>query len=110
MALSYDVYVRELQEVTGERLKQLHVVGGGANNGFLCQLSADVLGMAIYAGPTEATVLGNLAVQMIADGSVRDIQEARDLIRRSFPVRAYAPRPMDSGLLAELRAKYRSFG
>lgn len=110
MALSYDVYVRELQEVTGERLKQLHVVGGGANNGFLCQLSADVLGMAIYAGPTEATVLGNLAVQMIADGSVRDIQEARDLIRRSFPVRAYAPRPMDSGLLAELRAKYRSLG
>lgn len=110
MALSYDVYVRELEQVTGERLKQLHIVGGGSNNEFLCQLSADVLGMEIYAGPAEATVLGNLAVQMIADGAIRDLQEARDIIRHSFAVRTYAPRPMDSGFLAELRAKYRSLG
>ncbi len=110
MALSYDVYVRELEEVTGERLEQLHIVGGGSNNAFLCQLSADLLGMNVYAGPTEATVLGNLAVQMIACGEIADIQEARELIRNSFTIHAYEPEPVDSALLAELRARYRGLG
>ncbi|GIO30257.1 MULTISPECIES: rhamnulokinase [Paenibacillus] len=110
MALSYDVYVRELEHVTGEPLKQLHIVGGGSNNAFLCQLGADLLGMEIYAGPTEATVLGNLAVQMIADGAIRDLGEAREMIRHSFEIRKYEPRPEDPARLKELRDRYRSLG
>ncbi|MED5020812.1 rhamnulokinase [Paenibacillus chibensis] len=108
MALSYGGYVRELERVTGEPLKQLYIVGGGSNNEFLCQLSADLLGMEVYAGPTESTVLGNLAIQMIAEGEIGDIQEARDIIRNSFPMRIYEPRPVDPAMLAELRARYDS--
>lgn len=108
LALSYDAYVREIEKMTGENLEELHIVGGGSNNEFLCQLSADLLGKDIEAGPTESTVLGNLAIQMIADGAIRDIQEARAIIRHSFAIRTYKPRPVDPNMLAEQRTKFHS--
>jgi rhamnulokinase len=67
------------------------VVGGGAANGLLCQLTADVTGLPVVAGPVEATAIGNLLVQIIADGGLRDLQEARELVRSSVPVRRYDP-------------------
>lgn len=95
LALSYYFYIQDLQQLTGDSLERLHIVGGGANNGLLCQITADLLEMEIHAGPTESTALGNLVVQMISTGAVTDLQEAREIISRSFQVTSYIPKGMD---------------
>lgn len=95
LALSYYFYIQDLQQLTGDNLERLHIVGGGANNGLLCQITADLLEMEIHAGPTESTALGNLVVQMISTGAVTDLQEAREIISRSFQVTSYIPKGMD---------------
>ncbi|QQZ60095.1 rhamnulokinase [Paenibacillus sonchi] len=94
LALSYRSYLQELEELTGTAVEVLQIVGGGANNGLLCQLTADVAGREVLAGPTESTALGNLAVQLIHAGSVANIAEARAIIGNSFPMASYTPRPV----------------
>lgn len=94
LALSYRSCMEELEALTGERIETLRIVGGGAHNRLLCQLTADVLGKDVSAGPTESTALGNLAVQMISAGVLPDIREARELIGRSFPAETYRPQPI----------------
>ncbi|WP_238651519.1 rhamnulokinase [Paenibacillus piscarius] len=104
LAMSYHTYLAELEELTGQRIQVLQIVGGGANNGLLCQLTADVTGREVLAGPTESTALGNLAVQMIEAGRVSDIHEARRIIADSFAVRSYLPQPVPQ--LAELLVRW----
>ncbi|MCE3201404.1 rhamnulokinase [Paenibacillus sonchi] len=94
LALSYRSYLQELEELTGTAVEVLQIVGGGANNALLCQLTADVAGREVLAGPTESTALGNLAVQLIHAGSVANIAEARAIIGNSFPMASYTPRPI----------------
>jgi rhamnulokinase len=106
LALSYDVYLQELTRLTGQKPKTLHIVGGGANNELLCQWTADVAGIPVEAGPTESTALGNLLVQMISSGAIRDISEGRELIRRSFSIRTYVPRGNHADEIAEARERF----
>lgn len=94
LALSYRSYLKELEALTGTAIEVLQIVGGGANNELLCQLTADVIGKEVLAGPAEATALGNIAVQLIQSGKVSDIHEARALIGQSFEIKSYLPRPM----------------
>lgn len=91
LAILYALCVEELEAITGRAIEVIHIVGGGASNELLCQLTATVSGKKVTAGPTESTALGNLAVQMIATGELHDIHEARRLIRRSFASVAYEP-------------------
>ncbi|WP_340003582.1 rhamnulokinase [Paenibacillus sp. FSL K6-0276] len=94
LALSYLTYLVELEKMTESLIEGLQIVGGGANNTLLCQLTADVIGREVKAGPTEATALGNIVVQMISSGSISDINEARDIIDKSFEIKSYIPRPI----------------
>ncbi|WP_019638015.1 rhamnulokinase [Paenibacillus fonticola] len=94
LALTYLDALHELERLQGEAVEVLHIVGGGSNNELLCQLTADVLGITVQAGPTESTALGNVAVQMISSGEIDGIAEARELIGRSFPASVYQPRPL----------------
>ncbi len=94
LALSYRSYLQELEELTGTAVEVLQIVGGGANNALLCQLTADVIGREVLAGPTESTALGNLAVQLIHVGCVANLAEARAIIGNSFPIVTYTPRPV----------------
>jgi len=73
------------------------MVGGGVRNRLLCQLTADATGLPVHAGPVEATAIGNLMVQAMATGCVRDLAEIRAVVRRSFDVQVYEPRPDESG-------------
>ncbi|SFJ68364.1 rhamnulokinase [Paenibacillus sp. UNC496MF] len=92
LALKYR-YVLELTErLSNKRFGGLHMVGGGIQNGLLCQWSANAIGRPVWAGPVEGSALGNLAVQWIAQGEFADIREARKVIRDSFPVTVYEPR------------------
>jgi rhamnulokinase len=85
-----------LREAAGAAPRELHVVGGGARNRLLCQWTADATGLPVLAGPEEATLVGNLAVQAIALGELDSIEEARRVVRASFPLTPYEPRGADA--------------
>ncbi len=91
LAILYALCVEEMEAITGRAIEVIHIVGGGSSNQLLCQLTANVSGKKVTAGPTESTALGNLAVQMIATGEVSDIHEARSLIRHTFASAIYEP-------------------
>ncbi len=91
LAQKYKEAVSHLAKVTGKKFDCLRMVGGGIKDTLLCQLSADATGLPVYAGPVEATVLGNLSAQMIAMGAVKDVDEARKIIADSFPMETYLP-------------------
>jgi rhamnulokinase len=79
------------EQLAGGRLETIHIVGGGTKNRQLCQFAANACGRRVVAGPVEATAIGNVMVQAVADGDVGSIAEARDVIRNSFPVDEYEP-------------------
>jgi len=84
--------VEEAQELSGTDVDVVHVVGGGARNSLLCQLTADACGLPVLAGPVEATALGNVLVQARALGAVGgDLAQLRSLIRDSEQVVRYEP-------------------
>jgi rhamnulokinase len=91
LALKYRVVLESLEELTGVHYDTLHIVGGGAKNRLLNQLTADATGRVVLAGPVEATALGNIAMQMVATGAVPSVDAARQLIGRSFPLARYEP-------------------
>jgi rhamnulokinase len=92
LAIIYAIALNDLEEIIGKKINQLHIVGGGANNEFLNQLTADISGKTVYAGPTEATAIGNLVMQMIAIEEVADLASARHLIKESFEIKQYTPK------------------
>jgi rhamnulokinase len=84
--------VEEAQELSGKSVDLVHIVGGGARNSLLCQLTADACGLPVLAGPVEATALGNVLVQARALGAVSgDLAQLRSLIRGSQQVTRYEP-------------------
>ena len=91
LAQCYAQSVRQLERLTGRGFQAVHIVGGGSQDAYLNQLTASATGLPVYAGPTEGTALGNLLVQMIAQGEFASLQEARDAIRASFAVKEVLP-------------------
>lgn len=91
LALKYRDVLDSLEQLTGFRLAPLHIVGGGAMNELLCQWTANACDRQVVAGPTEATALGNLGMQLIAAGKISGLQEMRALIRNSFSPRIHKP-------------------
>ena len=81
--------IKELEKITGKTYDRIHVVGGGANAGYLNELTAKYCKKPVYAGPTEATALGNLAVQMMYSGELKDLVDARACIKESFDIKIY---------------------
>ena len=75
----------------GRRADVVHVVGGGAANPLLCQLTADLTGRPVLAGPVEATAVGNLLVQARADGRLGTLEDLRAVVARSLPPRRFEP-------------------
>lgn len=92
LAACYAKTMEEMQALTGCRYESIHVVGGGANASYLNELTAKATKRTVYAGPTEATAIGNVAAQMIADGKLGGLEEARNCIFHSFDIRKYESR------------------
>lgn len=92
LADSYKLVAERIVEVTGMNLEHIHVVGGGSANSLLNQLTADATGVNVSAGPIEATLLGNLGVQAMAAGEIKNLQHLRQLIKINFPICEYLPR------------------
>ncbi len=89
LAKCYADAKKEIEAMTGISYESIHIIGGGANADYLNRLTAKVTGKKVLAGPVEATAIGNLAVQMIADGVLGSLQDARKCIRESFPIKVY---------------------
>jgi rhamnulokinase len=96
LALRYRWVLEKLEQLTGKRLEVIHVVGGGSQNALLCQLTADACDRSVLAGPVEATAIGNLLVQAVGLRLLDSLADGREVVRRSFEVKAYTPqRPAD---------------
>lgn len=95
LALRYRWVLERLEELTGQRLETIHVVGGGCQNRLLCQFTADACNRPVLAGPVEATALGNVLVQAVGLGLLGSLAEAREVVRRSFAVETYTPHEPD---------------
>ena len=92
LAASYRRGLDTLERLTGQKLSRLHVVGGGSKNRLLMQLAADATGRQVICGPVEATAIGNLLIQALALGKIKDHAELRAIVRASFPVETFQPR------------------
>ena len=92
LAVCYDKSIREMSAITGKAFTSINIVGGGSQNVVLNQMTADVTGLPVYAGPAEGTALGNLAAQMIADGAFADLAAFRKALPGSVEIREYLPK------------------
>ncbi|MFK7817495.1 MAG: rhamnulokinase [Planctomycetaceae bacterium] len=91
LALKYNQVLAGLENLTGERVEVIHIVGGGSQNELLNQLTANACGRPVVAGPVEATAIGNVLVQARAAGSVSSLAEIRDVVRNSYELKTYEP-------------------
>ena len=91
LALKYQSVLGMLESLTGSAIELVHIVGGGTQNKLLCQMTADACQRQVVAGPMEATATGNLLVQLIANGAVASVAEARQVVKNSFTVDTYTP-------------------
>ena len=89
LASCYADTIKEIEELTGEKYSCINVVGGGSNAVYLNELTARYTGRTVYAGPSEATAIGNLTVQMITSGELDSPETARVCIFNSFGVTKY---------------------
>jgi len=89
LAKCYGDTVKEIETITGQSSDTIYVVGGGANAEYLNRLTARNTGKTVLAGPTEATAIGNVVVQMLYAGEFIDLAEARSVIKKSFEIKSY---------------------
>ena len=89
LALKYRLALEQISQCTGKKFDVLHLMGGGTKDGFLCELSAQSLGIPVVAGPIEATALGNIILQLIALGEIESIEEGRKIIRDTEKVKVF---------------------
>ena len=100
LALKYRWTFERLEELRGP-LDTLYIVGGGTQNELLSQLTADCLGKPVIAGPIEATAAGNVLIQALASGQVRDLAQIREVVRASFPSQTFEPRASEKAKWGE---------
>jgi len=95
IAMKFRMVLEMCEKLTGTKIETIHIVGGGTKNKQLCQAAADACGRLVVTGPIEATAIGNLMMQAVAAGDVANIQEAREVIRKSFDVVEFTPQNHD---------------
>ncbi len=96
LALKYRETFKNIEEIAGKKYGVLHIVGGGTKDGLLSQFSANACGVPVVCGPIEATAMGNIAVNLIGSGDIKDVWEAREVISASFETKNYEPKDTDA--------------
>ncbi len=89
LAERYRQVLVSIEKLTGRKIRVIHIVGGGSQNRLLNQLAADITGCVVIAGPVEATAIGNVLIQAMGAGVVKDLKEAREIVGRSFGVERF---------------------
>ncbi len=102
LALKYRQAIEGLEKIVGYKIPSLHIVGGGCKEKTLCRFTASAINRPVYAGPIEATAIGNLSTQLISLGEVGSLDQAREVVANSFPLDVYLPQnPADWDLAYE---------
>lgn len=91
LAFKYRYALEKIEECTGKHFNRIHMIGGGIQSKLLCQMTANASGRMVVAGPVEATALGNIAVQLMSLGLIKDVKEARKIIKNSETTHEYMP-------------------
>ncbi len=91
LALKYRLALSQITECTGRKFNSLNLLGGGTKDSFLCQMTADSLNIPVIAGPVEATALGNIVLQLVALGELKDVSSGRKLISGTESLKKYCP-------------------
>ena len=91
LAMKYRYCLEQLEDLVERKFDALYIIGGGSKDSLLCELTAGCCNRPVYAGPSEATALGNAMAQFISLGAVADVDEARKLIRQNYPPIIYFP-------------------
>ena len=100
LAMKYRMTFEKLCECTGKDYPVIHVIGGSTKDGLLCRMTASSCGKTVKAGPIEATVMGNVAVQLMSDGTIGSISEARKAVAASESLKTYEPENTDEWIKA----------
>ncbi|HIT89047.1 MAG TPA: rhamnulokinase [Candidatus Merdenecus merdavium] len=108
LAFKYREALEEIIDCTGIDYKKIYMVGGGIQSKLLCQMTASASGRRVSAGPIEATVLGNVAIQLMASGDIKNLEEAREVILRSQPITEYEPK--DKAAWDEAYERFKQLG
>ncbi len=95
LAMKYRLTFEKLRECTERDYPVIHVIGGGTKDGLLCQMTANSCDRTVKAGPIEATVMGNVAVQLMSDSSVKNIGQARKIVADSSELKTFEPKDTD---------------
>lgn len=91
LACRYKKGVDAMNRCLPAPVRQLHIIGGGCQNRLLNQLTANALGIPVYAGPVEATAIGNILVQAKAKGEITSLQELKEIVINSVQPQVYMP-------------------
>ncbi|MFO1462083.1 MAG: rhamnulokinase family protein [Verrucomicrobiota bacterium] len=106
LALKYETVLRQLETLTGNRIRVVHIVGGGSRNELLNQWTADATARPVVAGPVEATEFGNVLVQSRALGELGSLAEMRRAVVESSELRTFGPRPTEMDRWTEARKRF----
>lgn len=91
LACQYRLVLDQLRDISDIDIQRIHIIGGGCQNKLLNQLCADFTECYVYAGPIEATAIGNLSMQMIASGELDSVKDTRKMVKDSFKIEMYEP-------------------
>lgn len=89
LAKCYAEKLHEIEKLVGIKYDKIHIIGGGSNAVYLNELTAKYTGVPVYAGPGEATAIGNILAQMIQNGTFANLAQARECVAKSFDIRVY---------------------
>jgi rhamnulokinase len=106
LALKSRYVLESIEAAAGVTFPGLHVLGGGSNNGVLCQAMANALGRPVWAGPAEATAIGNLLVQLLASGEIASLDEGAALAAANAAIRRFEP--IETSRWQDAYANYRA--
>ena len=95
LALKYRLVLNSLEQVSGQSIQKIRIIGGGSKNLLLNQFTADATGRRVLAGPAEATALGNIALQILSTREASSLEEVRAIVDRSFPTEVFEPADTD---------------
>ena len=105
LSLAFNFYIQELETLTNKQYQNIHVIGGGSQSDILCQNIADYTDKLVYSGPVECSTIGNIMVQAIGMGKIKNIEEGRKIIKKSFPPKVFKPQ-MDEKKKSRMYQKF----
>jgi rhamnulokinase len=92
LALKYRLVFEQAEDLIGRKLTHINIFGGGSRNWFLNQLTADFTNKVVYAGPEEATSIGNVLLQVAGLGIIKSLKELREYVRNSYKITMFEPK------------------